>query len=73
MTEKLDEFNTKVEILKNIYKDVFIELNKKIEENKKALEEEIEFDGYKIRLEDMPEYIEPELMDEFILFDLITQ
>ena len=71
ITEKLTEFNEALNKLKEKYKEHIDARQRQIKEYDEMLEEEIEFDGYKITLSELPEKIDAEsieiLMDSGLL------
>ena len=62
VAEKLKEFEDELKVLKEKYTKVVEERNKQVEDYSNMLEEEIEFDGHKIKLDDLP----PEVDSIFI-------
>lgn len=56
---QLNEFNTELEVLKTTHKDTITKRKQQIEDYNKLLDEEVEFDGYSINLEELPKEIEP--------------
>jgi len=71
--EKLNEFNSELDILKEKYKDEVEKRDKQIEEYNNLLEEEIEFEGFKIKLEDLPDGIEPIFIEVLMDIDLLIE
>jgi len=71
--EKLNEFNSELNILKEKYKDEVEKRDKQIEEYNNLLEEEIEFEGFKIKLEDLPDGIEPVFIEVLMDIDLLIE
>lgn len=72
LTENKEEFDKQLEILKGQYKQVVEETMKKQEELKTILKEDYDFDGYVIRIDDMPNEITAELMDIFIKVGIVS-
>lgn len=71
ITEHKEEFDNKLMSLRIEFKDAIEDTNKKIEEFNSILKEDYEFNGYKIKIDLMPEVINPELLELFMKVDLI--
>jgi len=70
--EKVDKFKKELDKLKKEYETVIKEQDKKFKEFNALLDEEIEYKpGPKIALQDIPEQIEPAVLEILIIADLI--
>ncbi len=73
ITEKKEEFDTKLEELKQLYKK---ELEYRIKQGdafKQLLDENVKFEGVKISIEDIPESVEPAMLEVFLLNGLLSE
>jgi len=68
-----EEFDTKIDALKEEYEEAIKEFDEKIGAYKDILKEEMEFDGHAIRMEDLPEKIEPVLIELFMDTGLLQE
>ena len=73
ITKHKDRFNKKLELLKKEYEDVINEFDKKFRQYKELLNEEIEFNGHAIKLDDLPELVEPALIELFMDTGLLKE
>lgn len=71
--ENLDEFTKKMSELKESFKTVISDRENQIEGLNKLLKDDIEFTGYKIKLQNLPPDIEPSIVEYFLKADLITE
>ncbi len=69
--EKFEEFKKALDDLKEEYADAIKEQEQKIKDFEVLLEEEVEYKGPKIDLKDIPEQIEPSVLESLIISDLI--
>ena len=68
-----DEFDKQLAELKEEYKSVIEDRAEQVEKFKELLDEEVKFDGHKIKLGDIPQEIEPSVLEAFIAVDLINE
>jgi outer membrane protein OmpA-like peptidoglycan-associated protein len=61
-----EDFDQKVQALKDEYEDSIKEFDEKIGQYKEILKEEMEFDGHAINVQDLPEKIEPAIIELFM-------
>jgi len=73
ITVRKEEFDEALKELRYKYAEPLKEQEAKMEELKELLEEEVEFEGSKIDLKDIPESIESSVLEIFILADLIIE
>lgn len=73
IVEKVDEFKTELDKLKKKYSKFIKEHEKKMKEFESLLDEEITFSGPKIDLKDIPQTIEPSLLETLISANLIIE
>jgi hypothetical protein len=73
ITQKLDDFNSKLNLLKQRYKEEIEKREKQLQEYSNLLQEEIEFDGHKIKLEELPNEIEPIFIESLMNIDLLIE
>lgn len=66
ITENRKKFDDAVDALKNEYEEAIKEFDEKIGQYRDILKEEIDFDGHAIKVEDLPEKIEPALIELFM-------
>lgn len=71
ISEKMDQFNEKLEVLQKEYKDSIEEREKQIKEYNSILEEEIYIKLYKIKVEHLPDEIEAGFVEVFVSCGLI--
>lgn len=71
--ERKEEFDKQLEEIKTQFKDVIEERTKQLESIRELLDEEVKFDGYKIQMDNIPDSIEPNIMEAFIVTDLIME
>ena len=64
--EKMDEFNEKVEALKKVHKEAIDENQKKIDEYNEFMKEEIDMPFHMISMQDIPENISVDVMDQIM-------
>jgi hypothetical protein len=73
ITERVDEFRKALDDLKESNKEVIENQNQKNIDFEKLLDEEIEYRGPKIDLKDIPQTVEPAILEVLILADLIVE
>ena len=72
--ENIDKFKKDLDKLKSEYEDAIKEQEKRFKEFEVLLDEDIEYtSGPKIALEDIPEPIEPSILEILIVSDLIKE
>jgi len=69
--ERVEEFKDKLESLKEQYADAIASQEQKAKDFEELLEEEVEYNGPKIDLKDIPEQIEPSVLEILIVAGLI--
>lgn len=69
--ENFEEFRKALDALKEEYADAIKDQEKKVEDFEVLLEEKVEYKGPKIDLKDIPEQIEPSILENLITADLI--
>lgn len=72
ITEKREAFDTAVNALKDKYEDAIKEFDEKYGQYKEILKEEVTFDGHAIKVDDLPEKIEPALIELFMETGLLA-
>lgn len=70
--EHQERFDKKLASLKDEYEEVIKEFDEKIGQYRDLLDEEISFNGHAIKVEDLPEKIEPVLIELFMDTGLLT-
>jgi len=73
ITEKIDEFNTELTSLKEKYKSVIDEREQQITDYNKMLDEETEFDGFKISLAILPEEVDSRFIEVLMDTNLLDE
>lgn len=73
ITAKADEFQEKLAELRVQYKDAIEKHESKMKELDELLKGEVDFNGTKIDFKDIPQTIEPTLMEVLIVADLIVE
>jgi len=73
INERKEEFDKQLDELKEKFKDAIEEREQQLESIKELLDEEKEFDGHKIHMDEIPDSIEPGVMEAFIVADLIME
>jgi len=73
ITKNKEKFDTELNNLKIRYSKTIKKREDQISNLNDILEETIEFKGYKIRLENIPETIEPSIIEMFVITDLIVE
>ena len=73
ITEHKERFNKKLEKLKEEYEDAIKDFDEKIGQYKELLDGEIEFNGHAIKLNDLPERVEPTLIELFMDTGLLIE
>jgi hypothetical protein len=71
--EKLDEFNTELASLKEKYKTVIDDREKQIIDYNKMLDEEAEFDGFKIDLNALPDEVDSKFIEVLMNTELLNE
>jgi len=72
MGENKKKFEKELWGLKDVFKDVIKEFEKQVSDFKDILKEDFDFDnGYKIKIDNLPEYIEPQLIELFMKTGLL--
>jgi hypothetical protein len=71
ITEKWNDFEKELEKLKKKYKKVIDERNEQLEKLKEFLNEEVEFEGHQIKLDNLPSDLEPNIVEIFLVTNLI--
>lgn len=69
--ERKEEFDKALAELKEQFDEVIKAREEQVEKFKELLDEEVNLDGHKIKLEDIPQEIEPTILEAFIVADLI--
>lgn len=73
ITENKEKFDAELEKLKKTYAEVIAEREKQIETFKDLLDEETDFKGHAIELENLPTELEPVVMESLIKTGLISE
>lgn len=73
ITAKAEEFQEKLSALREKYAKPIKEFEAQMEQFNDLLEEEIDFEGTKVNLKDIPPQIEPAILEALILADLIVE
>lgn len=74
MGENKKKFEKELWGLKDVFKTVIKEFEKQVSDFKDILKEDFDFDnGYKIKIDNLPEYIEPHLIELFIKTGLLQE
>ncbi len=63
IVERVDEFKIELDKIKEEYKNVIAEQEQKVKDFESILDNEVEFTGVKIDLKDIPETIEPSILE----------
>ena len=72
MGENKKKFDKELWGLKDVFKDAIKEFEKQVSDFKDILKEDFDFDnGYKIKIDNLPDYIEPQLIELFIKTGLL--
>jgi len=71
--EKKELFDKQLLELKETFKDAIKEREEQLESFREILDETIEFEGHKINMDEIPNTIEPSVMEVFIITDLIME
>ena len=71
--ERVDEFKTEIDKIKKEYKDAIKDQEQKVKEFESVLDNEVEFGGMKIYLKDVPETIEPSILETLIQTKMIIE
>jgi len=71
--EKKDDFEKSLDELKEQYKTVIEDRQKQLDAFKELLDEETEFKGHAIKLENLPGDIEPTIIEGLLAVDLILE
>jgi uncharacterized coiled-coil DUF342 family protein len=72
ITENIEEFNKEVDLLKNEYEEHIKAFDEQFGQYQEILKEELEFDGHAIKVEDLPQKIEPVLIELFMNTGLLA-
>ena len=73
ITERVDEFKTELDKLKEEYAKMIAEQDKKVKEFESVLDEDVKFDGVKVEMKDIPETIEPSILETFLQTNMIIE
>lgn len=73
ITEKRGEFDKELEKIRKKYKKVVEERETQLEKLREFLNEVIDFEGYKIELDNLPPDLEPFLVETLLITDLIKE
>ena len=73
IVEKVDEFKERLDKLKKQYAKAIKDHEKKTADFEEILDEEFEYSGPKIDLKDIPQSVEPSILEAFITADLIIE
>jgi hypothetical protein len=74
MGKNQEEFDRRLSILKNEFKDAIKKFEDQISDFKEILKEEFNFDNsYKIKINDLPDHIEPQLIELFLNTGLLKE
>jgi len=73
ISQNKERFNKKLDILKEEYEDAIKEFDEKFGQYKEILQEETEFNGHAIKVNDLPEKIEPALIELFMDTGLLRE
>jgi len=73
ITEKLDKFNNKLNQLKEKCQEEINKREKQFKDYDKLLGEEVKFNGYKIKLEELPNEIESIFIESLMDVDLLIE
>lgn len=71
--EKVDEFKEALDKLKEENEETIEAHNQKLKDFEALLDEEVEFKGPKIDLKDVPQTVEPSILENLIIADLIVE
>jgi len=71
ITTNADLFQEELSILREEHADIITDREKQIEEFENLLDEDVDFKGLKLDFKDIPESIEPSMLEPLILADLI--
>lgn len=73
ITEKKEQFDSAIKQLREENKDVIAEFERQKKEYEDILKEESDFVGHQIKMEDLPDQIEPQLLELFIRTGLLAE
>jgi hypothetical protein len=73
ITEKRDDFEKELEKLKKKYSKVIKERQEQLNKLRDFLNEEVDFNGYQIRLEDLPGDLEASIIEIFLATNLMQE
>ena len=73
VTNNKEEFDSQLQILKEEYKTAIEEQIKAQKEFQAILQEDYDFDGYGIKISDLPNMITPKILDTFLKVGLILE
>ncbi len=71
--ENAGKFAEEMETLRNKFKDAIAEREIQMEAFNKILEDDVELDSYKIKFTDLPENIEPSIIEVLLNCDIIEE
>jgi len=71
--ENKEKFDTQLKDLKEEFKKVIEEREKQVEAFKDLLDEEVEFKGHAIKLENLPQDVEPSILEGLLAAELILE
>ena len=71
--EKVDEFATELDKLKEEYKVAIKDQEQKIKDFESVLDDDVKFDGVKVDLKDIPETIEPTILETLIQTNMVIE
>jgi hypothetical protein len=73
ITHRKEEFETKLSLLKDEFREAIDERKGQLEKFGELLNEEVEFDGYRILLDSLPQDIEPSVIEVLLSTGLIIE
>lgn len=73
ITENLDIFKEELDKLKEIYKDVIYEYGQQIKDFDELLDRDVDFEGIKLDIKDIPEEIEPNVLEVLMRAGLLIE
>jgi len=73
ITEKVDEFKTELDKLKEEYSKSIDEQEQKVKDFENLLDNEVQFTGIKIDMKDVPETIEPAILEILLETNMVIE
>ncbi len=72
IVENIEQFKTDLDALKKEYSAIIKKQQKNFDDYKELLEDDIEYTGLKIDIKDVPDEIEPAVLESLLVANLIT-